>query len=343
MDLTTSDYANLKKKIESEGLLYHTPLYYSIMILVNLVLLISSFAALIFLHEWYMVILMAFPISFICVQFGYLGHDAGHWAISRKKNVNTMIGYLGHSLILGGSFNYWKHKHNEHHANPNHEELDPDLQQDPFSFYEKKTGQKKGVGRLLTRYQSFLLPLAFFMISFLIRKDSLAYMWKNKKESLIDFLLMIVHFFLFIGLAAYFIGVIKALVLYILTCMLIGFYLGVAFTPNHVGMKTFTDADSTNYLTQQVISSRNVKGGAFLTILLGGLNYQIEHHLFPQVSRKNLPGMKKIVKEFCGKIEISYRDDTLSKAWKDIFIYLNEVGKNARRFPLLKVASNMVQ
>jgi fatty acid desaturase len=343
MDLTDSDYAKLRKELECEGLLNNTPAYYSVTILVNLVLLISMFVVLIFIHKWYMVILMALPISFICVQFAYLGHDAGHWAISRKKIVNNLVGYFCHSLILGGSFNYWKYKHNAHHANPNHEELDPDLQQDPFSFYKGKTVQKKGFRRLLTRYQSFLLPLVFFFVMFLMRYDSMSYMWRNKRESLIDFLLMIANFLLFIGLAAYFIGIIKAIVLYIMIYMLIGFYMGMAFTPNHVGMKTFDDAESTSYFTQQVLSSRNIKGGKLLTIILGGLNYQIEHHLFPQVSRKNLPGMKQIIKEFCNKTGISYTDDTLSKAWKDIFVYLNEVGKHDRKFPLLKVASNMVQ
>lgn len=340
---TNSDYSQLRKEVERMGLLVHTPLYYSITILFNLLLLISVFAALIYLHPWYVVILMALPLSFICVQFGYLGHDAGHWAISRRRMVNDVVGYFCHSFILGGSFAYWKYKHNEHHANPNHEKFDPDLQQDPFSFYKERAKQKNGLGRLLTRYQSFLLPLAFFMILFLIRKASVPYMWKHKRESAIDFLLIIIHYFILIGFAAYFIGIAKALVLYIITCLLIGFYLGVAFTPNHVGMKTFDDTDNTDYLEQQVLSSRNIKGGRFLTIFSGGLNYQIEHHLFPQVSRKNLPRMKKIVKEFCDKRGLLYKDDTLSEAWKGIFIYLNEVGKQAKRFPLLKVASNMVQ
>ena len=64
-----------------------------------------------------------------------------------------------------------------------------------------------------------------------------------------------------------------------------GFYLGSSFAPNHIGMPLVSPRLKLDFLRRQVLMSRNVSGGRFMSILMGGLNYQVEHHLFPSMAR----------------------------------------------------------
>ena len=66
---------------------------------------------------------------------------------------------------------------------------------------------------------------------------------------------------------------------------LFGLYLGCSFAPNHRGMPILAASDKTSFLRRQVITSRDVRGGWLTDFALGGLNYQIEHHLFPSMPR----------------------------------------------------------
>lgn len=339
---TNLDYSELRKEVEQRGLLSQTQLYYAANFTVNLFLLASFYWFVLYLNSWYAILLLAVPIAAVHMQFAYMGHDAGHNAVSKKIYINDCIGYFCHSFLLGGSFAYWKYKHNEHHSNPNHEELDPDLKRDPFAFSENKARRKKGLSKVLTRYQAFIVPFTLSIVLLLMRIDSLKYMWKHRKDTVVDLVLMILHSIAFIAAPILVLGMAKTLILYFIVCMLIGFYFGFAFMPNHVGMRIFTDDDKLSYLEQQVLSSRNLKSGIFWDIVLGGLNYQIEHHLFPQISRKNLPGIKVIVKGYCAKKSISYMDNSVAKAWKDIFVYLNEIGKQSKRFSVVKLTSEMI-
>ncbi|MEK8169134.1 fatty acid desaturase [Streptomyces sp. M19] len=78
----------------------------------------------------------------------------------------------------------------------------------------------------------------------------------------------------------------KAIVFALVQHALFGLHLGMAFAPNHKGMEMpDPDGDRWGHLQRQVLTSRNVRGGALTDWFLGGLNYQIEHHLFPSMPR----------------------------------------------------------
>ncbi len=343
MALTNTDYIQLRKEAEKRGLLNYTPAYYAFVFPLNILLLAVIYAAVFYFNNWYVTILMSIPISFIGMQFAYLGHEAGHLSISKSPHVNELVGYFSHSFILGGSFSYWKYKHDIHHAYPNHEDIDPDVvDRFPFSYSEKHAKQSSGLSRLITRYQAFLLLPAFLIVTFLMRFDSIKYMLKNRKGVLIDVLLMFMHIAFFLIFSAYFLGLMKSIILYIIVSMLLGIYFGFSFSPNHVGMPILRGDERLSYMEKQIVTSRDVKCAKSFDFIFGGLNYQIEHHLFPNISRKNLRRIKTIVKEFCMSNSLSYRDSTLTETWKDIFAYLNEIGKHAKRLNILKTVEDMV-
>lgn len=335
-------YTELRKEVENSGLLSRTPVYYTLNFLVSGLSFILLFGILIYFNNWYAAILIAFPIAFLKMQFGYLGHDAGHNAISKNYNINKVLGYLCHPLIFGMSFSYWMHRHNEHHTNPNYEGLDPDIgNPSPLSFTENQVKKRKGIAKIITRFQSYFLIPAFAVIFSVIKLEAVKYMIK-KRRGLVDMVLLVANVSFFLLVIPYFIGFAKALAFYLLVTLLTNIYFGFAFFPNHLGMPILKKESELSFVKKQVLTSRDIKTGRILDFIFGGLNYQIEHHLFPNMSRKHLPHLKSIVKKFCQQKKILYNDCRFLEAWKEVFVYLDDLGKKTNIFHILKNAEHMV-
>src|SRR5690606_13635431 len=85
-----------------------------------------------------------------------------------------------------------------------------------------------------------------------------------------------------------------------------------------------------DFLSKQVLTSRNIRGGWAMSLLMGGLNYQVEHHLFPNMSRPSLGRTRAIVKEYCENIGLKYTETSLVESYAIVIRYLNTVGLAAR-------------
>ena len=109
-----------------------------------------------------------------------------------------------------------------------------------------------------------------------------------------------------------------------------GFFLGAAFAPNHKGMPILGPDATLDFLRRQVLMSRNIRGGWFVDLAMGGLNYQIEHHLFPNMPRANLRRAQPLVRAFCRDRAIPYTECSLTASYARVISYLNEVGLKAR-------------
>jgi len=133
--------------------------------------------------------------------------------------------------------------------------------------------------------------------------------------------LALVFWVLPVGMAFAFLGVQLAL---------FGLYMGAVFAPNHKGMPIVPKDHRVDFLRRQVLMSRNVKGGRFVDWFTGGLNYQVEHHLFPSMARPHLRRVQPIVREFCETHNIAYTETTLMESYGIVVRYLNKVGLAAR-------------
>jgi fatty acid desaturase len=111
---------------------------------------------------------------------------------------------------------------------------------------------------------------------------------------------------------------------------LFGVLLGGAFAPNHKGMPVVPKDARIDFLRRQVLMSRNIRGGRFTDFAMGGLNYQIEHHLFPNMPRPNLRHVQPMVQAFCAKNDITYTQTSLTKSYGIVVRYLNAVGLRSR-------------
>ena len=131
----------------------------------------------------------------------------------------------------------------------------------------------------------------------------------------------VVFLFLPLGLAFAFLGVQLAV---------FGVYMGASFAVNHTGMPMLPHDSKVDFLRRQVLTSRNIKGGWTMSIFMGGLNHQVEHHLFPNMPRPSLFKAREIVREYCETHNILYTETSYAQAQVRVLSYLNQVGLAAR-------------
>jgi fatty acid desaturase len=85
-----------------------------------------------------------------------------------------------------------------------------------------------------------------------------------------------------------------------------------------------------DFFGKQVRTSRNVRGGWWATALMGGLNYQIEHHLFPNMPRPNLRRAQPLIRAFCTRHNIPYTEATMFGSYAEAIRHLHHVGAPLR-------------
>jgi fatty acid desaturase len=107
---------------------------------------------------------------------------------------------------------------------------------------------------------------------------------------------------------------------------LFGIYMGGSFAPNHKGMAVVPKDMSIDFLRRQTLTSRNISGGPLVWAGMGGLNFQIEHHLFPSMPSVNLSRARPIVLAYCRERDIAYTETTLVGSYRIVIRYLRKVG-----------------
>ena len=123
------------------------------------------------------------------------------------------------------------------------------------------------------------------------------------------------------GMAAAFVGVQLAI---------FGLYMGATFAPNHKGMAIIAPGEKLDFLRRQVLTSRNVRGGLFTDFALGGLNYQIEHHLFPSMPRGSLRHAQPLVRAHCEALGVPYCEASLIGSYRAALTHLSVMGAPLR-------------
>jgi fatty acid desaturase len=114
--------------------------------------------------------------------------------------------------------------------------------------------------------------------------------------------------------------------IFLLSQLIAGVYMASVFAPNHKGMPLIRGRRP-SFLEQQVITSRNVHGGPLVDIMFGGLNYQIEHHLFPTIARDRLPELRQIVRPFCQDLGLPYEEMGVIPSYRLLLQQLEAIGR----------------
>ncbi|GAA3316544.1 hypothetical protein GCM10020219_035900 [Nonomuraea dietziae] len=122
----------------------------------------------------------------------------------------------------------------------------------------------------------------------------------------------------------------KALVFFAVHQGLWGLYMGSVFAPGHKGMPTLKPGEKLDFLRKQVLTTRGVRGGWFVDAAMGGLNYQIEHHLFPNMPTPHLRHAQSIVRAHCAEIDVPYYETGLIESYRQMLRHLHAVGAPLR-------------
>jgi fatty acid desaturase len=329
-----SAYAELSRDIRSAGLLARRPGYYSWKIALTVGLWLAGGVAFVLIGDswWQLVVAACFGVIF--TQLGFLGHDAGHRQIFSSRSGNYVLGVIFANVMVGLSYGWWVDKHNRHHAHPNDAAKDPDVGAGALIFTAGQAHASRGLARRLYRFQAYLFFPLLLLEAINLRVASGRYLvsadnrYRNREA-----LLLGVHVAVYLSAVFFVLSPVTAIAFIAVHQGIFGVYLGCSFAPNHKGMPELSAADDADYLRRQVLTSRNVRGHWLTDAALGGLNYQIEHHLFPSMPRPNLRHAQRLVRNFCDGHDVSYLETSLIRSYAQALHHLDTIGRTTRACP----------
>ncbi len=268
-------------------------------------------------------------LALLLAQFAFIGHDAGHGSISAKSAVNRTFGQIAMTLVTGLAFDEWIGRHRMHHQFCQDEQRDPDLAVAfVVSLTEASRRQKGPLGRFLTRHQALHVWLLSFLFGHSQRHLSQVAVFADLRRFRRDGAMLALHFALWFALPCLLLGVpwANALLAYLIPLTLLGPYLAAIFWVNHIGMPLVKEPERFSFFEHQVVTSRTITNPPVWNWLFGGLNFQIEHHLFPQVPSNRLAAVHAIVREHFARNRIAYHGVTWPAAVRSIATHLRAIG-----------------
>ncbi|GAY07378.1 acyl-CoA desaturase [Pseudonocardia sp. N23] len=325
-----SDYADLLRIVRQAGLLARRPTHYAVKGSMTLLAFAGVWVVFAWLGDTWWQLFVAAALAVVYTQVAFLGHDAGHRQILRTRRANDAVG-IGLGGLVGMSFGWWVGKHNRHHANPNVEGADPDIDIAPLAFTPAQGRATQGFLRWMAKHQASLFFPLLFLEGFdlhwsgikAVRRGGLRARW-------VEATLLTAHIVVYLAAVFLVLSPGKAVVFIVVHQGLWGFYMGCSFAPNHKGMLILSAAEELDFLRRQVLTSHDVLGGRGVDFALGGLNFQIEHHLFPSMPRPTLRRAQPLVQAFCAERGISYSHGGLLPSYGHILRYLDEIGASLR-------------
>ncbi len=257
----------------------------------------------------------------ISTTIAMYGHGGSHKAFSASPTRNALLVYLAFPLFSGLGSLYWRHKHDRmHHGHPNVEGMDPDIK--PFPFASSR-GDHETCGPKTRWFQRTFQRWAFWpmatLMSLGMRRSSLIYLAKypNKREARwwLEAGCMAVHYTCWMVIPGIVWGPFVGVAVYSLVWAVVGVCLALVFAPAHIGLPIVTHQNED--WIHQLETTRNLELPKPVSFLFVGLDYQVEHHLFPKIPHQNLPRAAAITSEFCRRHGIVYQSEPYLAALVD--------------------------
>ncbi|OEU99674.1 MULTISPECIES: fatty acid desaturase family protein [Streptomyces] len=326
-----SDFSRLSARISDAGLLNRRPLYYAVRLtLVGLAFAAGWVAVFAVGASWWQLAVAGY-LGVVYGQLALVAHDLAHRQVFRGRRASEVFGRAVGNLCIGMSYGWWMNKHTRHHANPNHEDLDPDVAPDILVWSREQAAEARGLPRFVGRHQAALFFPLLTLEGFNLHVSSFrALRQPHLKRKWLEGGLLLVHTVCYLGALFWALPVGTALAVLFVHHAVFGVYLGSIFAPNHKGMPTLKGDERPDFLRRQVLTSRNVRGGPLTDLALGGLNYQIEHHLFPSMPTPHLRRARPLVRDYCAELGVPYHETGLVASWREAMRHLRDVGTPIR-------------
>lgn len=328
----TKAFTDVAQTVRQSGLLDRAYAFYAGLGAALALALAGCVAGFVLLGESWFQLLIAGALGIVLTQVAFLTHEAAHKQVLASGPASERLARALACGVVGISYSWWTTKHTRHHGNPNQVGRDPDIDVDTISFVEEDAATARGLRRLITRRQGWLFFPLLTLEGLNLHRLGFAHLFGRGpvKARGAELALVGLRFAAFltplfvvlpVGMAFAFLGVQLAV---------FGVYMGASFAPNHKGMPIVARDAKLDFFSKQVRTSRNVRGGWWVTWLMGGLNYQVEHHLFPSMPRPHLSRARTIVREHCRALDVPYTETSLWRSYQIVVRYLNEVGLAAR-------------
>ncbi|MDT4956776.1 MAG: hypothetical protein QOD31_575 [Pseudonocardiales bacterium] len=317
-------FQELLRRVKAAGLLDPRPGYYTAKIAFNLAMLAAGWIALALVGNSWWVIAVGVYMAFAYTQTGFVGHDIGHRQVTRSRRGQDLLGLLHGNLLMGFSYGWWVGHHNRHHSNPNHLEKDSDITRRRVIFIPEQGPTRRGRAKqFIVRHQHVLFYPLLVTEGIGLRTESVkALVRKLPRLTRIEATLISVHLAAYFGAVFYLLPPGKGVVFILTMNLLFGLYIGSVFAPNHKGMPIQMPDEDWDWMTRQVVTSRNIRSSYLTDFLYGGLNYQIEHHLFPAMPRASLRRARPMTIEYCREIGMPYYEVGVFRSYAEVVIHL---------------------
>lgn len=252
----------------------------------------------------------------ISTAIAMFGHEGSHRSFSRSPLRNALIVYLVFPVFGGLGAMYWRDKHDRrHHAHPNVETLDPDLT--PFPFASSRGGHEAS-GRLARWFQRTFQRWLFWPMATLMavgmRRTSLVYLARQPRRAgwWLEVVCHVAHYTLWLVVPAFIWGLLPVLAVYIAMWALVGVCLALVFAPAHMGLPVMTRAN--HDWQHQLATTRDLELPRVVSFFFIGLDYQVEHHLFPKIPHHRLPRAAAITRAWCAERGIEHKSEPYLQA-----------------------------
>jgi linoleoyl-CoA desaturase len=298
---------------------------------IHVVIAVAGIAIFMICHNPAVRVLGLLISSFGCMGVGTNTHTSTHYGTSDKRWVNEALSYLGYPMFLGLSATYWWHKHVVlHHPAPNVVGVDSDADLLPwFAITADEVHASSGLRRFYyERLQFWLFPLALGLNNFSIQRAGWAHLIQllrdpkqRKSVHWIDLGALTLHYVIWVGLPLLLWPLPAVAGFYILRSILLGYAMYAILAPGHFPAEARRMTDEAlhgaDFFAVQTAGTVSFRTGFLGRFLCSGLEYQVEHHLFPNISHVHYPEVSVAVQEFCAERGLSYRSYSWAMAlWK---------------------------
>jgi len=327
-----AEHRKLKEKFVKENFYESNKLFYAYKFMTNITLLTLSVLIAANFESTLRILVAGFFLGLFWQQCGWLSHDFLHHQVFKNRKYNNFMGYLIGNVFQGFSVSWWKAKHNLHHAVPNVAGFDPDIDTLPFLAWSEKLIENEltGLPQILIKYQYiFYFPLlSAARMSWLIQSWLYADKKANANVRNVELFCLMLHYTWYFAIMFSFMSIKESLLYILVSQATTGLLLSSAFSLNHNGMKIWESGSQAtlDFNTLQVTTGRDVSG-LFTHWFMGGLDKQIEHHLYPRIPRHNLIEVQKFVEPICVKHNISYHKTGFLDGTKELLSRLYTVSE----------------
>lgn len=346
-------YRELRAKLFTMGMFNANLGYYVYKVMSNFAILGLAFACAIMSSSFWVHMFGAVVLGLFWQQSGWLAHDFLHHQVFKNRLYGDLMGVLLGNVCQGFSVDWWKNKHNTHHAVPNlHESSpaacdgDPDIDTMPILAWSLKMAEQakdNKFGRFMINFQSiFYFPILFLARLTWIHQSWVFVFggtgsWTGKASHLdrqkirhhsLEKLGLVIHYSVLLYVCS-FMPLSHAVLYFLIAQTSCGLFLALVFGLGHNGMAVYPANERPDFWKLQVTTTRNITSNLFTDWFCGGLQYQVDHHLFPMLPRHNLSKVHELVKSFCKEQGVTYHETDM---WVGTVEVLSHLSRVAREF-----------